>query len=371
MRQRLTLTGVLVATIALVVLAQLDGGNASLAFADVTQSIRNAKTFSVDVAMEIIGAPGGPKPPAMKQRIYWRAPGDYRFEQHAPAPPKTTSNATSPNATARGPAERPSNVRIFFLNKPGIDIDHRRKVYRTEAAHAGKQSPLMILHSLGKYRGEAMKQLGEKSIDGVPSVGFQIAVSKIDPNAGKGSLDIWVDQKSQLPTMIVMEMPTLHGRMTMKSFQWNQQLPDKLFAVEPPQGYKEQTRDAPELADTVRSIQEALKLYAELSGGHYPQVDMVYGDVTRNQMLKMAGYDGIPSQQQRAEKEYQRIVSATRGLAAINVIQRTNADSSFHGKDVGPKDADKILLQWRLTDGRTQRIYGDLRAEVVGRDADK
>ncbi len=38
---------------------------------------------------------------------------------------------------------------------------------------------------------------------------------------------------------------------------------------------------------------------------------------------------------------------------------------AYDGETVGPKDSAKILLRWRLEDGRYQVIYGDLRAEAV------
>jgi hypothetical protein len=41
------------------------------------------------------------------------------------------------------------------------------------------------------------------------------------------------------------------------------------------------------------------------------------------------------------------------------------SDAAYHGKTVGPKDAERVLLRWKLDDGRYQVIYGDLRDEIV------
>jgi hypothetical protein len=37
----------------------------------------------------------------------------------------------------------------------------------------------------------------------------------------------------------------------------------------------------------------------------------------------------------------------------------------YNGRTVGPNDKDKILLRWKLDDGRYAVIYGDLHHETV------
>jgi hypothetical protein len=53
------------------------------------------------------------------------------------------------------------------------------------------------------------------------------------------------------------------------------------------------------------------------------------------------------------------------GLGTLNGVLRDNSDAAYHGKTVGPKDDGKILLRWKLDDGRYQAIYGDLRGEIL------
>jgi hypothetical protein len=38
---------------------------------------------------------------------------------------------------------------------------------------------------------------------------------------------------------------------------------------------------------------------------------------------------------------------------------------AWHGDDVTSRDFDRVLLRWRLEDGRYRLIYGDLRTENV------
>ena len=47
----------------------------------------------------------------------------------------------------------------------------------------------------------------------------------------------------------------------------------------------------------------------------------------------------------------------------MNVIQRNNADTEYNGLQVTPSDKDAVLFRWRLDDGTSQIIYGDLHTE--------
>jgi hypothetical protein len=53
------------------------------------------------------------------------------------------------------------------------------------------------------------------------------------------------------------------------------------------------------------------------------------------------------------------------GFAHINSILRDNADAAYYGKTVGPNDKDKVLLRWKLVDGKYQVVFGELHAEIV------
>jgi hypothetical protein len=92
---------------------------------------------------------------------------------------------------------------------------------------------------------------------------------------------------------------------------------------------------------------------------------MVYGDVTRDEMLKLAGFKASPSVKEIQDEKYVKIQAATRGFARINAILRDNEDAAYYGRTVGPKDTDKVLLRWKLQEGTYQVLYGDLRSEQV------
>ena len=91
---------------------------------------------------------------------------------------------------------------------------------------------------------------------------------------------------------------------------------------------------------------------------------MVYGDTTLAKLLELGGFaNRKPGDSIRTDKLYQRIRATSSGWGRINRILADNPDASYHGKEVGPDDKDRILLRWKLKDGSFQTIYGDLRTE--------
>ncbi len=255
---------------------------------------------------------------------------------------------------------------IIHRDKPGIRIDESSKSYSIRAARQGRQSSMITLEKLGQYRGSSQKVLERKTIDGKVCEGFELGIRDIDPDASDGTVAIWVEPDLKLPVLVEMRLSEPAPMvMRLDHFKWNVDLPAMLFDVTPPEGYANKTRPPTDIIQQVAEITAALKLYAELSGGHYPKVKMLYGDVTRDEMRKMAGFKGAFQVEWLKDEQFRKITAATTGLARINVILRDNPDAAFRGTVVGPKDADKALLHWKLPDGQFQVIYGNLKSKTV------
>lgn len=344
MRQRITLGGLGAAAAVCLVAFLASYLSARPVFAQAVEKIREAKSFSFELVME----PTKPEIPGnTRQKMYWQMPGSCRMESF------------------RTGGDEPGEVSVLFADKPGIHINHQTNTYRTAPARQGARSPLLLLHDLGRYSGEAKRKLGRKQIGGNEAEGFEIDIAKIDPSVPSGSVELWVDVKTMLPSLIKIQQGELPVVMRMENIKWNEKLSAKLFDAEPPEGYTDKTRPEEDIKSKVAKITTAMKLYAELSGGHYPKVKVVYGDVTRDEMFRMAGIEIPPKPEQHKDKRYAEILDATNGLARISVTLRDNPDAEYHGINVGPKDAEEVLLRWKLPDGRYQVIYGDLRSEAV------
>jgi hypothetical protein len=226
----------------------------------------------------------------------------------------------------------------------------------------------MMVDKLGTYSGQADHLLGTKMIDGKTAKGFQIEARKIDPDVYSGPIEIWIDAQTNLPVRIRYEMRTsgVPATIRMTDFRWNVDLDPKLFDPAPPEGYAENVPPVRPIDEQVKKITTSLKLYARYSGGHYPRVKMLYGDVTRDEFVKLSGAPYPPRKEADfKDARVKDVHDAVPGFSTINTILRENTDAAYHGKTVGPNDKDKVLLRWKLDDGSYEVIYGDLRAEAV------
>jgi hypothetical protein len=142
-------------------------------------------------------------------------------------------------------------------------------------------------------------------------------------------------------------------------------LDPKLFDTTQPEGYTNYNFKMPSLEKLVDWITEALKIYAEQNDGHYPQVKTVYAEVANRDIDALIGHEGEPTQEEMRSEKYKKAMSLETGFSWINILQVGNPDFTYNGKTVGPNDKDKVLVRWKLDDGRYEVIFGDLRAETV------
>ena len=116
---------------------------------------------------------------------------------------------------------------------------------------------------------------------------------------------------------------------------------------------------------TIDQISQALKIFADTSGGHYPQAKRFYFDIIFAELHMLIGIEGLPTPEQRNGEKYTRIEGSRLGFIQISLLQESNADFAYYGKTIGPNDKDKVLLRWKLDDGKYAIIYGDLHNEIV------
>ena len=218
------------------------------------------------------------------------------------------------------------------------------------------------MQNLGKLSGEAERELGFKEIGGRKAHGFLINAKKIDSDYSDSELaEIWIDVESNLPLLIRYKIKYQFNTLTalIKDIQWNIELDPKLFDATPPAGYTDATPKTPTLDECGPQITEALRIYAEASGGHYSEngYDMV------SDICKIYGIDKYPA----GEKEGNagKAAKVETGGDLFNEIEAYNPEFVYNGKTVGPKDKDKVLLRWKLDDGKYAVIYGDLHYETV------
>jgi outer membrane lipoprotein-sorting protein len=314
------------------------------ALADTAQALRDVKAYRCRVTTTMKNPDG--KEEREVSKWYWAQPGSIRWEDFQDG--------------------KLALVSIHPKDKPGLEINYRSETYQREEPVKGTMSPIMILTRLAKYAGQADRQLEHRKIEGIDAPGFEIALVKIDPDIGPGTLRLWTNPKTSLPLRAEMAMDVLAGgEMVFDQFEWNVK-PENWFNVEPPAGFQDKTPTPVDVDEITRHIIVGLKTYAKYCGGRYPQAKMVYGDVTSIELNRTLGLpDRSPPKDRALDKAYSEAMKASLGFGWINTLQREDAGAIYHGKTVGPQDKNKVLFRWTRPDGRFRVLYGDLHFEDV------
>jgi outer membrane lipoprotein-sorting protein len=316
------------------------GPGALSALAQTAQALREVKSYQCQVTIEL-SAPDGKKTIEVG-KLFWAAPGTWRRDSFQ--------------------KDKLISVQLWRKDKPGLEIDHRFETYTRLEPMKGAVSPLLALSKLAAFAGQADRELEPRMIKDKRAPGFEIALAKIDPDLGDGTVRLWSDPKTKLPLRTEIAMDT--SLLVMDDFEWN--VPsDTWFTLEPPAGYQDKTPTPPGVEKITKDIVLGLKTFAKYGGGKYPQVKMVYGDTTSEELNVNAGLPRRGPPKDIRSDVYVECLKAYAGFGQINHLQRHDAGAVYHGKTVGPEDKNKVLFRWTLTDGRFRVIYGDLHVEDV------
>jgi len=215
------------------------------------------------------------------------------------------------------------------------------------------------------FKSMEFEEIGRRKIDGAMASGIEI----INPPEFSAILDettirLWVDLETNWPVMIEFEATARGGDVeierTMDDFRWNPALSADDFEFEIPADYRLLGKmEAPK--NDQESAIEGLRAYAALTGGQFPSVlsyTTAMYEVDENFRKRDTGEDSI----QEYFDEITRIGST---CAFYGELLENDMDPVYYGEEINTRDYDKVLMRWRLEDGRYRVVYGDLRTEDV------
>jgi hypothetical protein len=280
---------------------------------------------------------------------------------------------------------------VYFLpqKKTTIGISPTQKTYirkvHTDAQveQMQKESPDIKnpLASVKKILKTKYESLGRSTMDGIEVAGFRTT----DPNLWGGKnpktdFKLWVDVKTLLPVrydiLASVEVDEMGDRLSHHivehDFQWDVSVDPAEFEPPPvPDGYAV-LGNSPDLVNEETTIQ-GLKKCVELFGYYL-------------ESITNTGLQDIPSLFEKSETPTAlRLKEEIKGLtkqekdirlirAKIPILNlngfyyglvQDKKDPAYYGKTVTPKDADKVLMRWKVSDNEYRVIFGDLRAETV------
>jgi hypothetical protein len=233
------------------------------------------------------------------------------------------------------------------------------------------------------------ESIGRSTVDGVDAEGFR----STDPNCSRqgppGLTDaqtdvrVWIDVKTRLPVRYESLANGLDTRgakvsfhFALYDFQWD--IPVDVSEVEPPgvpDGYAVLVEKSPGVVNE-QVVIESLKQYADLLGKYPENLDLKGPPPSMALQFELDKSDSAAATQLKEElKALAGLERANRLADAALPMRRsctfymnlTNGrkDPAYYGKTVTPKDADKVLLRWKISDSEYRVIFGDLHAETV------
>ncbi|MBN1359094.1 MAG: hypothetical protein JW993_00810, partial [Sedimentisphaerales bacterium] len=225
--------------------------------------------------------------------------------------------------------------------------------------------------------------LGQSVIDGVTVEGFQTTdlaykggfFGQDDYFIGdyiKVDVKLWVDVKTFLPVRLEEDVVTskeTHIHQICHDFRWNAILSAADFEPNIPEDYTSSMGDIIVPITSEENAVQGLRLFGDLLGKYPESLEMRTMEETlkKGEIQVLIGYDD--SYDGLSDDEKTKITSKFMLLPIplyfYESLAAENKEPAYHGKTVGPDDADKVLLRWKLDDGQYRVIFGDLSARTV------
>jgi hypothetical protein len=235
-----------------------------------------------------------------------------------------------------------------------------------------EQSPDAFLRSLFKLTEDSATELGVEEVDGSAAAGYRIPGEKLglspsrDPNVPAAFAELWVDIETRLPVLFVLSTP-MRGfgtRLVMhySDFQWDQPLEASLFEPNIPDDY---TKIDVKLArPTEEALLNALQRIRDLTGGRYPTTFDSIGVLSElHSLVPKENYAQFDKLGQQGMVQLGMEIAG--GSMYYMKLLRDGHEPEYFGDTVTADDADQVLFRWKLDDGSTRLIFGDLRVETL------
>ncbi len=354
--------------------------------ADVVARIEQVKAFRCKATQRLIHEVPGAKPRILEMHQDYLVSKEYggmvRFEQLDPNGERAISSDLYFN-----PA---TNVMVL--------VAHTQKRYiRTQLdSFLGQQiqkdfdrhrDPVAFLKEITACKHES---IGRSTVDGIEAEGFRTT----DPNCGRTlqsglndpqtDVKVWIDVKTRLPVRYESHTRGLDEKgdkaryeHIIYNFQWDIQT--DASELEPPTipaGYTVPVQE-PWAAGGEQAATEGLRQYAELFGRYPESLTIASSSDPFSDLEGKLNQSDTPAavrlkeelkglaEPERAKRLADARLRMARSFMFYMSLTNDKKEPAYYGKTVTPKDADKVLLRWKLSETEYRVIFGDLSARTV------
>lgn len=314
--------------IGLIAYFTLGDGGATIAWADVQEKIRNARTVSMKIVMQQEGAPDLVVTRRIKE-------GGLMRQELTIGGESLTQIFRLREGKLLMLAHADKTAVCMELS--GMPEETRRKIEKAD-----------VLASLKALIEESETELGEKEIAGRRAKGYRV-------KKGATTFSIWADAKTGDP--VKLELTVYQGKVlvTMSDFRFNEEMDESLFSMEAPEGYTMISKEPVDIKEaSAEDLVEFFQLWAKCREGTFPPTLSV------NQWLK-----DCLSHVKKLEKELSTAEVLAKMLphsrARLFLQMRPHLYENYAGRGVKVGAKDKAIF-WYKPEGAEvfTVIYGDL-----------
>ncbi len=306
-------------------------GGSGVAFADVLDHVRSARTLTYNVTVQLDGQPAITVPVMMME------PGKTR--QMMPGGGIMIMDIVQGKSLVLDPNEKKA-ILMQMTGQPQMP----------------DQMSGGFIEGLRSLAAGSEERLGKQEIDGQDAVGFEVDM------AG-WNWTIWADAQTGIPIRIEMEGGMFGGAtVTMTDFKLDVDLDESLFSLTQPEGYTLEEMQVDASAPTEKDLIEGLRFMTEMMDGTFPSEFTASGMSEVDKTIER----NLPSDLEEREAALKPLVMKI--VRAFLFVHMMTADKDWHyaGKGVKLGDANTPVCWWLPEGSDTYRvIYGDLSVRDV------
>jgi len=232
------------------------------------------------------------------------------------------------------------------------------------------------------------EELGRRIINGTETEGIEFTNPFLVIHTGypirfdELLFRLWVNVKTSLPVYMEVEATSTDKFLTlwtggkplsikavMDDFQWYADIDPKELEPDIPDDFVLMADEADGYNEEKAIL--GLKAFAEVTQGSYPKnLNMPYVLIDgANTILKRLGDDAwLGSNKAQAEVLWRQVICCKSTCLFYDELLRQDKDAAYFGDTVTTKDADAVLMRWKISDSRYRVIFGNLTTKDISAD---
>jgi len=323
----------------------IDG--ASVAWADIAEKVQKIPTVVYKMKTEMTGLSNMPKDKVVTMETVVYNSLEFGVRQDSVAEGRVLSQTY---------LDMPK--RLAIIVQPLAKQYMKMTLTDQQVSKFGQSDTREIIKDFAEF---GYTELEHKNINDIDAEGIEVNDVRVFGGTFetlKGQL--WVDAKTQLPVLMECDCTadnnSVHTKMTMYDFKWDEELSKSIFEPNIPSDYKLAVQGKmPDMYDEA-TVFTGLKLFAQMSGGKYP---------SSMSMMTIVKEGGQYATDKHAEPNQRDMMDIGGAAMFYAMLVKEKKDPAYYGDKVVAKDADAILMRWKISDNEYRVIYGDLTAENV------